>query len=248
MRWSWLRDGVLPALQAFTESLWVYLLIVIVTALATPQIQLRFPDVIGLLFAGAIAGKIGAFLPIRFPLNRILALMLALAVVLCWLHLTIAPSEPWSLQSLSTLVSAPATFHTDASGTAIFLLCALALYLVGRGLLIGMQPPSTVAASRWFVAGAARVLTALLALTWTSAPTAKLPTDHVKAMLFGYFALGLATVALAHWQFAHDGVGLRSRLSLSWAAAILLPVSVVIAAASAIVGGVGQTIQGTAFS
>lgn len=236
-RWSWLRDLILPVGQVAMESVWLYAVFAVVAALAPIPIDFSYALLAGLATAAVLLAAGSARSPIRFPLNRLLLLPAGVILIVLWLHLAIAPDAPWNVTATWTVATAPWKLGVEVSGAFITLAWVVALFVVGRGLLVGTLPQTPTTVSRWFVGGVGVLVTLFAVTAGGSVPAARLPTIELRNLVLVYFIAGLALTALVHRQSVQSRAAVRSRLSFGWIVAIFVPVALVIAAGAAISGG-----------
>lgn len=242
-RWSWPRDVVLPLGHVAMESLWLYAAVRVAMAFAPPPFALTFAHLFALAAGTALLGRLSLRLPRAHPWSRLLLLPGSAVLIGVWLHLLLAPAASWSLASIATVVLSPGSLRPDVSGAFVVMAWTLALYLTGRGLLIGVQSPSVTSVSRWFVGGAAVLVALFMVLAWTAVPADQLPGAELRRLVLGYFIVGLLLTAFAHRHTIYRHAGVQPAAWLPWAAAIVLPVALVILAGTMILEGTASTLQ-----
>jgi hypothetical protein len=228
--WSSQRDLLLPAGRAAMESLWLAAFAVAISALAGLPLRLPFAMILALPLAGAVGGRLTLRVP-RLAARRWLLVPLGAAALVVWLHAVIAPGRPWTLDAWTTAISHPWELRPEVTKPHLVVAWLLGGYLVCRGLLIGVQPSRAPDVSRWFVGGMIALTLLFAILAGGSVPLAQLPVAELRALLLGYFVVGLATTALAHRR--------SEPLAPSWLLAIAVPILLVVALAALLAAGIG---------
>ncbi|HJU15101.1 MAG TPA: DUF4129 domain-containing protein [Stellaceae bacterium] len=202
------------------ETTWLYAWALVI-ARAFGEASPGFLAMVLLFALGAWAGRLSRLAPWRPPWGRLLLVPATIAVLPAWLYA--APHAPggWDISDWSALLSAR---NGALVGTVL-----VALYLWGRGLWIGVWPPSTRTLGKWLVGGAAAfvALFALLAADHDSgvAPIA----GRLELLVLGYFVLGLSVIALVHTETLHGRSSAGQPISLSWAVALAVPMAAIAA-------------------
>jgi hypothetical protein len=178
-----------------------------------------------LLFAlGAWSGRLSAFVPWRHPFNLLPLLLTTVVALLVWLLAVLTPESGWGLSSWSAVLPARNSVAvSEAVGTGI-----LALYVWGRGVWIGVRPPSTAALGGWLVGGTAAYL-ALFSLVAADPDIGVAAiAGRLELLVLGYFVLGLSVLAIVHAKTLHGRVPAGQPTSLARSLALVIPMTAIV--------------------
>ncbi|MGH7116712.1 MAG: hypothetical protein ACREE9_19735, partial [Stellaceae bacterium] len=196
------------------ETSWLYAWAVVI-ARAFNASSPGFGAMVLLFALGTWSGRLSRFVPWRYPLNHLLLLPATGVALPVWLHAAVLPPGGWGLSNWSTLLFARNGALVGAG--------MLALYLWGRGVWIGVRPPSTRTLGKWLVGGAAAFV-ALFALLAADHDRGVAPiAGRLELLVLGYFALGLSVIAIVHTKTVHGPGSAGQPLSLAWAGALAIP-------------------------
>jgi hypothetical protein len=227
-RLSLANDVVIPAGRALTEITWLYPWVMVAQTQAPGPTQLGFGELFILPRLLTWCARATEALPWRFPYNRVPLVPAALLALVTWLHLTIAPSAGWEPLIWIRAITIPDAADIEVTAPALFAFWVLGLYLVTRGLLIGLYAPTVAQLFPWFIGGMAAfiALFAVFALDQKTANAASV--ERFQLLIVAYVIVSLGLIALVHAQTLTVQIGRQSAVSLSWLFAILLPMICVV--------------------
>lgn len=206
------------------ETSWLYAwAVAAATAFKAPSPD--FATMVLLLALGALCGRLSCFVPWRHPRGHLLLVPATLAVLPIWLHAALRLPGGWGPTSWSALIFA----RNGTTDAALVGAGVLALYLWGRGVWIGVRPPSTRTLGKWLVGGAAAFI-ALFALLAAGHDQGVAPiAGRLELLVLGYFILGLSVIAIVHTSTVRDRTSAGQPISLSWFIALAIPAAAIAA-------------------
>ncbi len=223
-RWNWIDEGLLPYALAAMRTLWVSLLVHLLSRAMMPyRPDLITPSVIfGLLAAGIACTHCGVYV-IKSPLRAVtFVVMSGLIAVALTLYLGLTGDRPrlWELRWFKLLTREPAE-------TILTLLISVWLWWWGIHTGRGRVYYDQIAAD--FTLGMAMLATGV-AITWA---TGLMPLWQALLVTLLYFASGLAAMAIANLQSARRFEGNRTGHSLAvnryWLGTVAVVIGVVLA-------------------
>jgi hypothetical protein len=190
-KWDWIEGGLLTYALAAMRALWFWLLLHMFSQSVLPgQADLLAPLVVlGLLAGGTLASQVGVY-RIKSPrAATVLVVLTGLVALLLALYLRIGAGR-WAFWQPSWLAAAA---RTPALALAVLL---PAVWLWRWGILTGREPPGYDTYAGNFVLG----LCALALAIGIVYASHIVPMQGVLLTLLLFFAIGLATMAIASVQ------------------------------------------------
>jgi len=236
-RWSSPRElGGLVGL-VLLESLWLHALVLVITSLGPSPLRLGYLTTAAPQLSCALLARASLQLPLRIPVQRLLLLAAAMALLVLWLRWVIAPDALVSLEMWGSLITRPWHHGIALGGPSLAIAWLIGLYTCVRGLLAGLAAQTGALVTHWFMIGAIALLTLFLVLAISGLPESQLPIARLQALTGGYFVCGMLVVGLAQRRSLYARERLRPPPSLAFALAMGLPASLVAASAVLLVGG-----------
>jgi len=242
-RLFWLRDGLIPAGQAVSETIPLRALVVLIAATGQHGLTLPGPLLAGTVATAAWLTRLTDLLPQRWHGGRIVLGTLTALCLAFWIHLTIAPRAAWDPLTTLTLLFHPWRIDPAADGSMLLTAWVLGVCLWGRGLFIGSQPADSRSEARWFVGGMAALLL-LVAVASTASPAqAAAIGQPLQRLLLAYFLIGPLVLALMHADAPGTTGGSAPGVSGPWLLAVAVPVAAVLLSGVLLTVGVAPALR-----
>jgi hypothetical protein len=223
-RWFWLRDLVLPASQAASETIPLYAVVTLIAANAQETLALSYALLAFIVTAAAWLTRLTGLLPATYQIGRVaLGVLTAIGLVL-GVHAALAPTAEWDPYTMLLVVTRPWMINPSLDGQLLFTAWFLIVCLWSRGLWIGLEAISTQQEARWFIGGMAVLLAVGAALAAGSVPESGAGSGFLRATILWYFFTGLLVLALAHASTLRGAGGPAPGASLSWLLAVAIPI------------------------
>ncbi len=226
-RWFWLRDGLIPAGQAISETIPLYALILLISATGQHGLTISYVMLAGMVAMAAWLTRLTDLLPKRWHCARIVLSVLTALGLLVWSHLTLAPQAAWDPSTTVTLVSRPWRVDRTVSAAMLFTAWCLGVCLWSRGLWIGLQPAEARIEARWFVGGMALLLLLVAVVSAAKGPEAAPIAQSLRLLVLTYFFFALLVLALVHAGTLSGTGGPAPGASVPWLLAVAVPIAAV---------------------
>jgi hypothetical protein len=224
-RWFWLRDLVIPAGQAASETIPLYAVAALVGATAQQTLALSYILLTAIVAVPAWLTRLTGLLPRTYHFDRLVLGLLTVVCLVAWVHGVLAPDAAWDPHTTALVVSRPWLIDPTRDGQLLFAAWFLAIALCSRGLWIGIEPISVQQEARWFVGGIAVLLVTIAAVT--ASPKLAETAGFLRITLLWYFFVGLLVLALAHATSLRAAGGAAPGASLSWLFAVAIPIAAI---------------------
>jgi hypothetical protein len=244
-RWLWLRDGLIPAGQAVSETIPLYALVVLITATGQHGLALSYLVLARMAAVAAWATRLTDLLTQRWYFGRIVLGFVSVVALVTWVHLTLAPEAAWDPMTTLTLLSRPWRIDPGVTGAMLFIAWLLAICLWSRGLWIGLEAADARIEARWFVGGMA-VLLLLSIVTMTGhAAQANAVGRVMRLLVLAYFFVGLLVLALVHASTLRGTGGPVPGASVPWVIAVAVPIATIPIVGFLLTAGVAPAVRMT---
>jgi hypothetical protein len=199
------------------ETTWLYACALVI-GLAVHSSAPGFAAMLALFVGGAWSGRLARLLPVRYPFNFGVLLPASLVALALWAGAALSPDHRLPLGRSLPSSALPGFWVAGA----------LPLYLWGRGVWIGLRPPTTETLGRWLLVGAGAFLILFALAAADRERTVAAVSDRLEILVLGYFIVGLSVIALVHAQTLHRRAATRQPITLSWLVALAAPMIAIV--------------------
>ena len=242
-RWLWLRDGLIPAGQAVSETIPLYALVVLIRTTGQQGLALSYPVLAGMMAVATWATRLTGLIPQRWYADRVVLGLVSLLALVAWVHLTLVPTAAWVPMTTLTVLTRPWRIDPGVTGAMLFVAWFLAICLWSRGLWIGLDAADARTEARWFVGGMAWLLLLAAITTTGHGVQANAAASGMRLMILAYFFVGLLVLALVHASALRGTGGPVPGASVPWVVAVALPIAAVPIVGFLLTAGVAPAIR-----